>query len=334
MPYFFLKNSKSLARILAKVLAAWLFAVFCSSPAMAGVAVIFPPDNTAEGSRIILGQVATVAPDGPGDKAQADLVAAVDLGPAPQAGETMILRRRQIENRLTTSGAPVSEIRWLIPEEVRLTGSGVAADEAKIREIVQEHLDRSEPWISGICELVSVTFSTPPSLPKGEVTYKLSPQPSSNPGYLTGTIHFFVDGNEAGRLRVSAQIDLRLAAVVAARDLPRGHVLSEEDLSESHVSYAQSKGALTLISQAAGQTLKVNVRVGAPIRDRDLVQTSMVKKGETVTIVAQGGGLKISALGQARQDGALGQTISVVNQDSKKTIAAKVIGPGMVEVVF
>jgi flagella basal body P-ring formation protein FlgA len=129
-------------------------------------------------------------------------------------------------------------------------------------------------------------------------------------------------------------VDLRLPAVVAVRDLPRGHVLGEEDLSESHVAHAQAKGALTSIGAALGQTLKTNVRTGAPIRDRDLATTAMVQKGEIVTIIAQSGGMRITATGQARQDGGLGQTISVVNQDSKKTIPAKVIGPGMVEVVF
>jgi hypothetical protein len=39
-------------------------------------------------------------------------------------------------------------------------------------------------------------------------------------------------------------------------------------------------------------------------------------------------------MGQAKENGALGQTITVINQDSKKAISAKVIGPGQVEVVF
>lgn len=321
--------------ILAKILLFCALALSLeSSGAMAGVSVIIPPENTVEGSRIILGDIATIAPDNETDKNLADLISAVDLGPSPGPGEELLLRRRQIENKLGASGAPVYEARWLIPDEVRLTGGGMATDEGKIKEIILEYLDRSEPYISGLYDLISVTSSSPPTLPKGEIACRFVPQPSSNPNYLTGTIHFTVDGREAGRLRVSAQIDLRVPAVVAARDLPRGHVLAEEDLSESHVSYAQAKGALTAIPQVVGQTLKVTVRLGAPIRDRDLVQTSMVKKGETVTIIAQGGGLKITALGLSRQDGALGQTINVVNQDSKKTIAARVIGPGMVEVVY
>jgi flagella basal body P-ring formation protein FlgA len=121
---------------------------------------------------------------------------------------------------------------------------------------------------------------------------------------------------------------------VATRDLPRGHVLSEEDLSETLTAYARAKGALVETSRAVGQTLRVSVRTGSPIRERDLEKTAMVFKGETVTIIAQSGGLKVTALGQAKENGALGQTISVINQDSKKTIAAKVVGPGQVEVIF
>jgi flagella basal body P-ring formation protein FlgA len=305
-----------------------------SSSVKAGVNVILPPENTVAGKRILLGDVATVAPDAQADEALAALVEAVDLGPAPGPGEKVVLRRRQIENRLSASGAPVADIRWLIPDEVTLMGEGQATDAGQIKGIIQDYLDRSEPYISGRFELINVTTSTPPSLPNGTVEYRFVPQSSSNPNYLTGTIFFTVNGSEAGRLRASAQIDLSMPAVVVVRDLPRGHVLMEEDLSESYVPYAQSKGALKEAVQVVGQTLKTNIRAGAPVRDRDLIGTFMVKKGEIVSIIAQSGGLKITATGQAKQDGALGQTIGVVNQDSKKTISAKVIGPGMVEVVF
>jgi flagella basal body P-ring formation protein FlgA len=302
--------------------------------ARAGVNVIFPPENTVNGSRILLGDVANVVPDGATDQALANLISQVDLGPSPAPGAEVVLRRQQIEQRLASSGAPVSEIRWLIPDAVTLTGQGQTAEPDFIRDIIQEYLDRSEPYISGTAELLNVTSSSPPALPPGKTEWRFSPQSSSNPAYLSGTIYFSVNGLEAGRLRVSAQIELLMPAVVVVRDLPRGHVLTELDLSLSQVGYMQSKGALTEIEQAAGQTLKTTIRSGAPVRDRDLMTTSMVKKGEVVTIVAQGGGLKITALGQARQDGALGQTITVLNQDSKKNISAKVIGPSMVEVIF
>ncbi|MDR2301313.1 MAG: flagellar basal body P-ring formation chaperone FlgA [Deltaproteobacteria bacterium] len=326
--------TKITIKFLSLFLTIVLLGLATAGPLLAGVTVIFPPQNTVKGPRILLGDVANVAAETAKDQALADLIGAVDLGPSPSPGTDLILRRRQIEQKLTSSGAPVSDIRWLIPEEVTFTSDGQTTDNDSVRKIILDYLDRSEPYISGFYDLLNVTFSTPPALPPGTVEYRFSPQPSSNPAYLTGTIFFSVDGQDAGRLRVTAQVDLRVSAVVAVRDLPRGHVLSEMDLSQSQVPYAQAKGALTETEQALGQTLKTSVRTGAPIRDRDLIKTSMVKKGEVVTIIAQTGSLKITALGQAKQDGALGQTISVVNQDSKKTISAKVIGPSLVEVIF
>jgi flagella basal body P-ring formation protein FlgA len=302
----------------------------------AGVQVIVPADNTVTGPRILLGDIANVAADTDSeeDRALASLLEAADLGPSPAPGQRITLRRQQLEARLIESGAPVNDARWIIPAQTVLTGEGNAPDRDLLKRVVTDYLERSEPWASGRWELLNVTSPAPPALPDGTVEWRFSPQASSNPNYLSGTVYFSVDGREAGRVRVTAQIDLQVQAVVAARDLPRGHVLAEEDLSESWAPFARAKGALTGVSQAEGQTLKTSVRAGAPVRDRDLVRTAMVAKGETVSIVAQSGGLKVTALGQAREDGALGQTISVMNQDSKKTISAKVIAPGQVEVVF
>ncbi|MDR1314091.1 MAG: flagellar basal body P-ring formation chaperone FlgA [Deltaproteobacteria bacterium] len=302
----------------------------------AGVQVVVPADNTVGGPRILLGDIANVAPDSDSeaDRELAALLEAADLGPSPAPGQKLTLRRQQLESKLLESGAPVKDARWMIPEQLTLTGTGAAPDRDLLRRIVSEHLERSEPWASGRWELLNVTSPSPPALPEGEAEWRFVPQSSSNPNYLSGTVYFTVNGQDAARVRVTAQIDLQVPALVAARDLPRGHVLGEEDLSESWTAFARAKGSLKDASQAVGQTLKTSVRAGSPVRDRDLVRTAMVAKGETVTIIAQSGGLKVTALGQAREDGALGQTISVVNQDSKKTVSGKVIGPGQVEVVF
>jgi flagella basal body P-ring formation protein FlgA len=44
------------------------------------------------------------------------------------------------------------------------------------------------------------------------------------------------------------------------------------------------------------------------------------------------GGLRVTAAGEAQQAGRLGQTIPVQNVDSKKTLSARVVGPGAVEI--
>ncbi|MDR2339207.1 MAG: flagellar basal body P-ring formation chaperone FlgA [Deltaproteobacteria bacterium] len=312
-----------------------LVALLCLPPGLfAGVSVIVPSENTVVGQRILLGDIATIGQDSELDKELAELLGKADLGPSPLPGQRLTLRRQQFESRLISSGAPVNDARWLIPDTVTLIGTGQDTDPSEVRRIVNEYLARTEPYASGRYEILSVNSASPPSLPPGAVEYRFSAQPSSNPNYLAGTIFFMVDGTEAGRLRVTAQIDLQVAALLAARDLPRGHILSEEDLTEGLAPFTKAKGALTQVSQATGQTLKVSIRAGNPVHDRDLERTFMVTKGETVTIIAQSGGLKVTALGEARENGALGQTISVINLDSKKSVSGRVIGPGQVEVMF
>ncbi|MDR2353624.1 MAG: flagellar basal body P-ring formation chaperone FlgA [Deltaproteobacteria bacterium] len=301
-------------------------------PLYAGVTVVFPKENTVSGPRILLGDIANVAPDD--DPALASLLEALDLGPSPAPGENLVLRRQQLESRLITSGAPINNVRWVIPETVTLKGRGNTVAANQIQEIVADYLSRTEPYSSGRYEILRISYASLPALPEGEITSRFAPQPSSNPVYLGGTIYFSLNQKEIARVRVTCQINLETEAVVAARDLSRGHVLTLEDLSLSYAPFTSSKGAFTEVSRAVGLTLKVSLRAGTPVRERDLVKTALVYKGETVTIIAQSGGLKVTALGQAKQDGALGETIYVINQDSKKTIPAKVIAPGQVEVVF
>jgi len=321
---------------LALFLVTIIFRLLLSSTGnlLAGVSVIIPGEITVSGPRMILGDISTVAPDAKNDETLASLIEKIDLGESPSPGYPLTLRRRQLEQKIAAAGVPLSDVRWLIPDEIRISMDGQNTDQSLIKKILSEYLDRSEPYISGRYEILSLNSAAFPTLPPGKIEYRFTPIPSSNPAYLTGTIFFTINGREASRLRITAQIELLMPAIVAASDLPRGHTLSEADLSESWISFALAKGALTDTSQALGQILKISLRVGSPVRSKDLVENFLVKKGETVTIIAQSGGLKVTTTGQAKQDGALGQTISVINQDSKKTIYAKVIGPSKVEVIF
>lgn len=211
---------------------------------------------------------------------------------------------------------------------------GQALTEGSLKAALEQYLAGAEPYKSGQYTLLSAKFGRLPTLPPGRVTYRFAPQGSSNPAYLAGTFFLNVDGQEAARVRVTAQVELSVPAVVAARPLARGQVLGEDDVSLSLAPYSQAKGALTDVAAVVGATLKANLAAGDAIHDRNLAKSVMVRRGDMVTIVAQEGGLKVTASGQARQDGALGDTVSVTNLGSKKNVSGRVIGPNMVEIVF
>jgi hypothetical protein len=58
----------------------------------------------------------------------------------------------------------------------------------------------------------------------------------------------------------------------------------------------------------------------------------IVHQRQRVMMQVQMGGLNVTAAGEAQQDGRLGQTILVQNVESKKTVTARVTGPGTVEI--
>lgn len=298
------------------------------------VSVVMPAENTVSGERILLGDVASIQALNPAGTDLAEALSQVDLGPAPAAGEQIILRRTQIEQWLTASRLNLGEVSWSLPQELRLNGQGQVLSEESLKMALEQYLSETEPYRGGEYSLISAHFGRLPTLPPGRVTYRFVPQSSSNPAYLAGNFFFSVNGREAARARVTAQVDLSIRAVVAARPLSRGHVLTEDDVSLSLAPYAQAKGALTDPAMVIGNAMKNNVNAGEPISERNLSKSLMIRRGDMVTIVAQQGGLKVTASGQARQDGALGDTVSVTNLNSNKNVSGKVIGPNMIEIVF
>ncbi len=317
--------------ILLILLCSWL-----GTPAAwaAQVSVAMAPENTVSGPRILLGDVAFIDILVPEASSLAAALGRIDLGPAPEAGQTETISRSELEARLKASRLDLTEVVWSLPEELVLTGQGQSLNEKTLAEVLEKYLAETEPYRSGHYSLERVNFSSLPTLPPGELSYHFEPGSSSNPAYLTGTFFFAVDGRQLARSRVTAQVDLSVEAVVAVRDLPKGHILAEEDLSLTLVPYSQAKDALNDPALAVGATLKNKLRAGEAVKERSLGKSLMVRRGEMVSIIAQAGGLKVSASGQARQDGALGETITVTNLDSKKNINARVIGPSTVEVIF
>jgi flagella basal body P-ring formation protein FlgA len=57
-----------------------------------------------------------------------------------------------------------------------------------------------------------------------------------------------------------------------------------------------------------------------------------VCEGDSVTIVAQADGLQVKAVGIAKENGSLGDTISVLNKSSNRIIQAKVSAVGTVTI--
>ncbi len=73
---------------------------------------------------------------------------------------------------------------------------------------------------------------------------------------------------------------------------------------------------------------------GKPLKWTDLIERSLVRKGDVVEVSAVDGLLAITMRAIAREDGSDGDLILLRNIDSSKEFSARVIGESRVEVIF
>lgn len=71
-----------------------------------------------------------------------------------------------------------------------------------------------------------------------------------------------------------------------------------------------------------------------PVTWNDIAPRALVRKGQMVEVVASQGALRISMKGQAVRSGALGETVTVRNLESKRDFSAEVIDENKVRVHF
>jgi flagellar basal body P-ring formation protein FlgA len=78
--------------------------------------------------------------------------------------------------------------------------------------------------------------------------------------------------------------------------------------------------------------LQQTLRVGQVIRSTDLARPQLVKRNETVLIIYEVPGIVLTARGKAEEVGSLGDTVNVLNVQSKRVIQGVVTGPGQITV--
>ncbi len=121
-------------------------------------------------------------------------------------------------------------------------------------------------------------------------------------------------------------------AIAVDRPVERGEVLKTSDLTMVRRPKAEGSVVLTDTNTALGLAARHALRPDQPLAAADLMKPEIVARNDTVTIVYQVPGVTLTLRGQAKDAGAIGDTISVVNVESKRVMQAVVSGPDRVTV--
>jgi flagella basal body P-ring formation protein FlgA len=120
-------------------------------------------------------------------------------------------------------------------------------------------------------------------------------------------------------------------AVAVDHPIEHGEILKASDLTTVRRPKAEGS-VITDPHAAAGLAARHQLRPGQPLRDADLMKPMLVQRNDIVTIFYEAPGIALTLRGQAQDAGAEGDTINVMNTQSKHLLQAVVIAPGRVAV--
>lgn len=124
-----------------------------------------------------------------------------------------------------------------------------------------------------------------------------------------------------------------VSAPALNRDVAAGETIAAGDLTTVELPADRlSTSLLTAANDIAGQTARRALRANTPLFAYDVKKAVLIKKGDLVTLVYSLPGIELTAQGQAQSDGAKGDTISILNARSRRTVEARVTAAGTASV--
>lgn len=264
-------------------------------------------------------------------------MASVDIGEAPSIGAQKYIDPKNLHPFLSqfieSQGTASNRVKIHLPERIVVERKSMELSQDQIEEIFRKAIADHAPWNREDMSIQRITISGQAVLPEGELTHEVAFSPREKfIGNVTATIDLHVDGEKIRSLRVMGRIDLNVNVVQLTRPLKQNDTIEPDDLETRSITIGESPDLyICRAEHAVGKRLVRNTGPHQPLMAKDLDKALVIKKGDMVTIVYDHPGLKLTAKGQAKEDGAQGESIRIHNSTSNKTILCRIIDAQTVE---
>lgn len=130
---------------------------------------------------------------------------------------------------------------------------------------------------------------------------------------------------------VSARVQQRVIAVVAGEKIVRGELIRRRQVRLQEVLIDDERQRyLSDTALVTGQVADRTINLGQLITPNAMMLPTVVSRRQQVAVQLNNGGIKITFNGIAQGQGAVGETIEVLNPKTKQRITATIVGPGKV----
>lgn len=266
--------------------------------------------------------------DNAGSAAQIPIYRSPDLGTTgalPVAQVLSVLRAKQV------IGVMTSDIK-----EVSVTRLARTLANKDLENAVASALERR--FGLGDAANISVTFDRGISDMRLDASNTGALQPvatryDARSGRFDVAFEVNNDSNPAPtRLRFTGTAIETVEVAVLTRDIERTEMLKSSDVAQERRPRADVTGEPATRDRTIGMQLRRPMRAGTPIRLADIAKPELVQRDQNVTIIYQVPGLYLTTRGKAVESGAEGDTVTVLNVQTKRTLTGIVTGRGQITV--
>ena len=204
------------------------------------------------------------------------------------------------------------------PAAAGAPGDGVAA-------ALKSHVLRERPW-SDVDVRNLVLSARPPEGPPRRIVVRKG---------LPGATVFALEYGDGAVVVAKADIDAYEEVVVSSRKLWRDRPLAEDDVLLARMEVGRvPAGAFRDPREVVGKTMSRAIGPGLPVLPQHLAGSKLIKRGRVVNLVAERGGVRISTMGETRENAYVDDAVKVANLASKKTVTGILVDENTVRVDF
>lgn len=143
---------------------------------------------------------------------------------------------------------------------------------------------------------------------------------------------------------IEAHVSVQHRVVAVRRTLPRGYIITENDLTIIDVDKLPGNEFFIDPTDVVGMETISTIRERNVLQPKSLKRPLLVRKGEGVTVHSKSGGIVVRVNGISQDDGSLGDTVVIARPEptsknrrtktsaAQQTYLARVCGPQTVEV--
>ena len=140
-------------------------------------------------------------------------------------------------------------------------------------------------------------------------------------------------GPQAWSLYVPVKMRKTATVIVLAMNLGRGTALESQHLAlQSRELNKLSSGYFLKINDVLGKELKRPMQAGMPVTSTDVQAPDVIKRGDTVQLVARSGQIEVRTKGKALSSAGIDERIKVKNMSTRRLVDGYVSAEGMVRV--